>query len=180
MASYDDPANQVSAPTRLGDATYVGTAVSATSSNATDAVQQRHRDEVCGDKPRSGCSRTVAHRRRAACGGSSRRSRSTADATRRRSTSPPADTAGAGSRRERSATRTRGSARAMSSSATNGGQTFTDVSGNLPEVPATSVTLRGRQLIVGTDVGVFATNPKAPRATRTCRVSPWCRSARQT
>jgi hypothetical protein len=43
---------------------------------------------------------------------------------------------------------------------TNGGQSFTDVSGNLPDVPATWVTLRGRQLIVGTDVGVFATNPK--------------------
>ena len=43
---------------------------------------------------------------------------------------------------------------------TNGGQSFTDVSGNLPDVPATWVTLRGKQLIVGTDVGVFATNPK--------------------
>ena len=43
---------------------------------------------------------------------------------------------------------------------TDGGQTFKDISGNLPDVPATSVTLRGKQLIVGTDVGVFATNPK--------------------
>jgi hypothetical protein len=43
---------------------------------------------------------------------------------------------------------------------TNAGQSFTDVSGNLPDVPATWVTLRGKQLIVGTDVGVFATNPK--------------------
>ena len=43
---------------------------------------------------------------------------------------------------------------------TDAGQTFTDVSGNLPDVPATWVTLRGKQLIVGTDVGVFATNAK--------------------
>ena len=40
---------------------------------------------------------------------------------------------------------------------TDGGETFTDISGNLPDVPATWVTLRGKQLIVGTDVGVFAT-----------------------
>jgi hypothetical protein len=40
---------------------------------------------------------------------------------------------------------------------TDGGQTFVDITGNLPDVPATSVTLRGgKQLIVGTDVGVFA------------------------
>ena len=43
---------------------------------------------------------------------------------------------------------------------TDAGETFTDVSGNLPDVPATWVTLRGKQLIVGTDVGVFATNTK--------------------
>jgi hypothetical protein len=44
---------------------------------------------------------------------------------------------------------------------TDAGQTFTDVSGNLPDAPAISVTLRGAtQLIVGTDVGVFATDVK--------------------
>jgi hypothetical protein len=43
---------------------------------------------------------------------------------------------------------------------TDAGQSFKDLSGNLPDVPATWVTLRGRQLIVGTDVGVFATNLK--------------------
>jgi hypothetical protein len=43
---------------------------------------------------------------------------------------------------------------------TDGGATFTDVSGNLPDVPATWITLRGKQLIVGTDVGVFSTNTK--------------------
>lgn len=40
---------------------------------------------------------------------------------------------------------------------TDGGETFTDISGNLPDAPATWVTQRGAsQLIVGTDVGVFA------------------------
>lgn len=43
---------------------------------------------------------------------------------------------------------------------TDAGQTFTDISGNLPDVPATWVTQRGRQLIVGTDLGVFATDTK--------------------
>jgi len=36
------------------------------------------------------------------------------------------------------------------------GQSFTDVSGNLPDTPATSVVLRGDSVIVGTDDGVFA------------------------
>jgi hypothetical protein len=41
---------------------------------------------------------------------------------------------------------------------TDGGTTFVDISGNLPDVPATWVTQRGAtQLIVGTDVGVFST-----------------------
>jgi hypothetical protein len=43
---------------------------------------------------------------------------------------------------------------------TDAGQTFTDISGNLPDVPADWVTQRGRQLIVGTDVGVYATDTK--------------------
>lgn len=38
------------------------------------------------------------------------------------------------------------------------GETFVDVSGNLPDVPATSLAVRGKQLIIGTDVGVFATD----------------------
>lgn len=41
---------------------------------------------------------------------------------------------------------------------TNGGESFVDISGNLPDAPATSLALRGKQLIVGTDVGVFATD----------------------
>ncbi len=41
---------------------------------------------------------------------------------------------------------------------TDAGETFKDVSGNLPDVPATTVALRGSQLIVGTDVGVFASD----------------------
>lgn len=40
---------------------------------------------------------------------------------------------------------------------TNAGETFTDISGNLPDVPATWITRRGdNQVIVGTDIGVFA------------------------
>ena len=42
---------------------------------------------------------------------------------------------------------------------TDAGATFTDVSGNLPDVPATWATLRGGQVIVSTDVGVFANAP---------------------
>ena len=39
---------------------------------------------------------------------------------------------------------------------TDAGASFTDVTGNLPDVPATWVELRGDQLLVGTDVGAFA------------------------
>jgi hypothetical protein len=40
---------------------------------------------------------------------------------------------------------------------TDGGESFVDISGNLPDAPATWVTQRGAsQLIVGTDIGVFA------------------------
>ena len=39
---------------------------------------------------------------------------------------------------------------------TDGGETFSDWSGNLPDVTATWVELRGDQLLVGTDVGAFA------------------------
>ena len=42
----------------------------------------------------------------------------------------------------------------------NGGRSFRDVSGNLPDSPATWVTLRGGQLLVATDVGAFASSPK--------------------
>jgi hypothetical protein len=40
------------------------------------------------------------------------------------------------------------------------GETFTDISGNLPDVPATTIVLRLGQVIVGTDVGVFASELK--------------------
>lgn len=43
---------------------------------------------------------------------------------------------------------------------TDAGENFVDISGNLPDVPATWVTLRGSQAIVGTDVGVFASDLK--------------------
>lgn len=39
---------------------------------------------------------------------------------------------------------------------TDGGASFADVSGNLPDVPATWVELRGGQLLIGTDAGAFA------------------------
>lgn len=39
---------------------------------------------------------------------------------------------------------------------TDAGETFTDWSGNLPDATATWVELRGDQLVVGTDVGAFA------------------------
>lgn len=39
---------------------------------------------------------------------------------------------------------------------TDAGENFTDITGNLPDVPANWVILRGGQLIVGTDIGVFA------------------------
>jgi hypothetical protein len=43
------------------------------------------------------------------------------------------------------------------------GQTFTDISGALPNAPATWVVLRGQQILVGSDVGVFVlTPPKKP------------------
>src|SRR4029450_11330092 len=38
---------------------------------------------------------------------------------------------------------------------TNGGNTFTDISANLPDAPATDVLLYNGRGIVGTDVGVF-------------------------
>jgi photosystem II stability/assembly factor-like uncharacterized protein len=38
---------------------------------------------------------------------------------------------------------------------TDGGNTFTDVSGNLPDTPADWVVIHGTRLIVGTDIGVF-------------------------
>ncbi len=38
------------------------------------------------------------------------------------------------------------------------GETFTDVTGNLPDVPATWVELRGPQVLVGTDLGAFASS----------------------
>ena len=46
----------------------------------------------------------------------------------------------------------------------NGGASWTDVSGNLPDVPADSSVLWRHQLVVSTDIGVFATNASAPGA----------------
>ena len=38
---------------------------------------------------------------------------------------------------------------------TDAGESFVDISGNLPEVAVTAILQRGNQLIVGTDIGVF-------------------------
>jgi hypothetical protein len=38
---------------------------------------------------------------------------------------------------------------------TDGGAHFTDISVNLPDIPADAVTLHGSQLVVGTDIGTF-------------------------
>ncbi len=38
---------------------------------------------------------------------------------------------------------------------TDAGATFTDITGTLPDVPARSVEVRGSQLLVGTDIGLF-------------------------
>ena len=41
---------------------------------------------------------------------------------------------------------------------TDAGETFTDISGNLPDVPARSIEVNRGQLVVGTDVGMFISN----------------------
>lgn len=43
------------------------------------------------------------------------------------------------------------------------GRHFADVTGNLPDSPASWVTLRGKQLLVGTDVGAFASGPRGAK-----------------
>ncbi len=44
----------------------------------------------------------------------------------------------------------------------DGGASWTDVSGNLPDVPADSSVLWHHRLVVSTDIGVFATSASAP------------------
>ncbi len=41
---------------------------------------------------------------------------------------------------------------------TDAGASFTDISGDLPDIPADWVTVRGGQLIIATDIGVFASS----------------------
>lgn len=43
---------------------------------------------------------------------------------------------------------------------TDAGATFVDISGSLPNAPANAVTLRGSQVIVGTDVGAFLSSDR--------------------
>lgn len=44
---------------------------------------------------------------------------------------------------------------------TDGGETFTDITGDLPRIGATWLLVRGKQLIAGTTVGVFASRTRA-------------------
>jgi hypothetical protein len=45
---------------------------------------------------------------------------------------------------------------------TNGGGSWRNVSGNLPDVPVESSVVWGHQLVVATDIGVFATSASSP------------------
>lgn len=45
---------------------------------------------------------------------------------------------------------------------TNGGRSFTNISGNLPDVPANDVLVVDKKIVVGTDIGVFAAGRFAP------------------
>ena len=45
---------------------------------------------------------------------------------------------------------------------TNGGTTWTDRSGNLPDAPVNDIVVFKGQLVVGTDVGVFGTSASSP------------------
>ena len=44
----------------------------------------------------------------------------------------------------------------------NGGGTWKNISGNLPDAPVNASVVWGHRLVVGTDVGVFATSAAAP------------------
>ncbi len=52
----------------------------------------------------------------------------------------------------------------------NGGQSWTDISGNLPDVPSDALVLRGRKLALATDVGVFTAAAANGAATRWSRL----------
>ncbi len=45
---------------------------------------------------------------------------------------------------------------------TDGGATWRDLTGNLPDAPGDAVVIAGGKIILGTDVGVFAADPAAP------------------
>ena len=49
------------------------------------------------------------------------------------------------------------------------GEHFVDITGNLPNTPANWVTVRDSQLLVATDIGIFASKPSKPCATRSAR-----------
>jgi photosystem II stability/assembly factor-like uncharacterized protein len=45
---------------------------------------------------------------------------------------------------------------------TDGGATWNDISGNLPDAPADDLVMSGTKLVLATDVGVFVTSAGAP------------------
>jgi hypothetical protein len=47
---------------------------------------------------------------------------------------------------------------------TDGGATFHDITGSLPDVPARSIEVRGGQVLVGTDIGLFLSSDTEGRA----------------
>ncbi|MCA1824130.1 MAG: hypothetical protein ABR520_00755 [Mycobacteriales bacterium] len=52
------------------------------------------------------------------------------------------------------------------------GESFQNISGNLPNTPADAITLRGNRLYVGTDVGVFTAGPRGGHFERLGRGLP--------
>ena len=129
-----------------------------------------------GRTPGEGLARRLAHgRRQRACRtGTSRASRWTRR-TRGRSTSRWRTTPTAsGGRSARSTTRTRSQGPGHVFRSTDAGETFTDVSGNLPDVPARSIEVNRGQLLVGTDVGMFLSNNADGHALD--RARPACRN----
>ena len=104
----------------------------------------------------------MAHRegRRACRSGSSTTSRST------RRTRAPSTSRSASRRRARTRRPTRSATTAPTPTAgfvyksTDGGETFTDITGDLPKIGATWLLVRGEQLVVATTVGVFASRDK--------------------
>lgn len=57
---------------------------------------------------------------------------------------------------------------------TDAGESFRDISGNLPDLPANAALFRGAQLLVGTDVGVYALGePSGPTSAGAAVAGAW-------